>query len=412
MKIAEHLTVQNFLTVKRFDWEIKEFNLLTGGMGTGKSICVKLLCFLERVLHRTIFLIPINKDTFRKDYFFRRISEEFERIFHSFSFSVTNLSNTEIKYEYTVDDAIFDLSACWDSSVNGLVWSSKYIDSHIEGWNKLWDKNNTPNMPQVVRTQIYEAISSEFANMFPIGTMFIPTLRAIASITDNTDFSDTFLVDFIKDLKQFVHKFNNLSDKIVNNILHVNDMRYDTEKGMRITLLDDREISPLELSSGQQELLYLLPLVNHLNATSFNFSGNTRSVFIEEPSAHLFPKEQKETIEFITKTFRSLKDNRTHPSRFFITTHSPYILNVMNTMMNRGRLKIYLKDANSDEIRYFKEGEVSAYAIDYIGNVSSMIPDGEFFLYPEKIEDIAIDITNEANEIDDRLSEFKAEGIL
>jgi hypothetical protein len=137
-------------------------------------------------------------------------------------------------------------------------------------------------MPRIVRNQIYEAVMHDFGNVFPVGTMFISALRAVATITDNTDFSDIFLVDFIKELKQYVHLFKRLSNSTINKILKLKDIQYNKEKGLRIIQTDNNEISPFVLSSGQQELLYLLPLIGYLGETRFNFSGDTIAIFIEE----------------------------------------------------------------------------------------------------------------------------------
>jgi hypothetical protein len=404
MKITEHITIRNFFSVKAFEWEIKEFNVLTGGMGTGKSICVKLLCFLERVLHSTIFLAPFNKSVLTENGIFKRIAEEFVRAFHCGTY---NFSETEIDYQYSSNGSLFDLCARWDVDEHALVWSSGYISGSIKEWGQFWGKKDTPDMLSLVRSRIYENLVHDFGNTFPMGTMFIPALRAVATVTNNIDFSDVFLSDFIREMKQYVHRFKSISSDAMNKILNVKDIRYDEEKGVRITLPDDSEISPLELSSGQQELLYLLPLIGHLKETRFNFSKGTTAVFIEEPSAHLFPKEQKETLEFIATVFRSLR----HRARFFITTHSPYILNVMNIMMHRGILKASGGKVHEHESRYLHDSEVSAYAIDYEGQVTSMILEGDSFLYPDKIEEIAQLIADEAAEIEDELAKLKARDV-
>lgn len=62
------------------------------------------------------------------------------------------------------------------------------------------------------------------------------------------------------------------------------------------------------------------------------------SIFIEEPSAHLFPDEQKETIQYIVNIFRNLQGIKNKKARFFISTHSPYVLNVINNMLKKGYL--------------------------------------------------------------------------
>jgi hypothetical protein len=86
-------------------------------------------------------------------------------------------------------------------------------------------------------------------------------------------------------------------------------------------------------------------------------------LFIEEPSAHLFPKEQKEIIECITAFFRGEKSMDT---RVFITTHSPYILNSLNNIFKKGNLLKTYKN-RKDEINnivtipHLYRDEISAY---------------------------------------------------
>jgi predicted ATPase len=412
----ERLIIKNFFSIKSFDWDIKDFNILTGGMASGKSLCLKLLHFLENIFNITIFYENITKEYLKEENIFNRIKKEFENIFQKYDF---DYSNTEVNYSYSDNTNIFDLCAKCNNESNELVWSSEYIKNHIKKWQSYLDKEDTPDNSRIALKRIYESISKDFYGSLPFGTIFIPSLRAIAAITDNNGYRDIFLSDFINDLKPFVLRFEQLSTEDINKILHIKGMMYDENtRELRITLSDDRgnrKISPLVLSSGQQELLYLLLLVGHLEDTRFIF-GKRISIFIEEPSAHLFPLEQKETIEFIVKIFRALKENTTKLNRFFITTHSPYILNVINTIMNRGRLKIELdkldnKDQefiDTDTSLHLMRDEISAYYIEYNGQVNSMIPEGESFLYGDKIDDISQNIFDEANKIEELFSMIKA----
>ncbi|WP_461252207.1 hypothetical protein, partial [Treponema sp. R8-4-B8] len=61
MVIQEKLIIKNFFTIKDFEWDVKGFNILTGGMASGKSLALKLLYFCEQVFHKTIFETTINK---------------------------------------------------------------------------------------------------------------------------------------------------------------------------------------------------------------------------------------------------------------------------------------------------------------------------------------------------------------
>jgi predicted ATP-dependent endonuclease of OLD family len=409
MKVSEELYVKNFFTIDEFEWKIKEFNILTGGMGSGKSICVKLLWFLEHILYSLVFYQSITKDDLSSSIFSAKIAKEFSEIFHAGNF---DFRKTKIRYKYSCNGGVFDLRAEWNNEKNDFVWSSKYLDDHLQKWQEFFENKDTSgDIDIIVSNRIHNSIAKEFKDTFPIGTMFIPAARAIAAITDNTDFLDPFIVRFIKTCKRIIRFKNVLSSEDVNKILHIKRIRYEEKKGIIITLPNKHEVSPLYLSSGQQELLYLLIYFNYMKRYPPYIYATSTSIFIEEPEAHLFPEDQKRTIEFIVETFRLFSDKGKRPVRFYITTHSPYILNIVSTMMNRGRLKMEmdeLKETEFDSLHYFNKGEVSAYSIDFDKIVRSMVSEDETYIYAQKIDEISKAIFDEASIIEDALAEITA----
>jgi hypothetical protein len=421
MEITERITIRNFITIKDFEWDVKGFNVLTGGMGSGKSLCMKLLYFCEQVLHNTIFLKSISKDTLNKDAFFDGVKQYFNSIFFS-SNPCLDFSKTVIEYTYTSDGAIFDLSAKFDAAQSNLAWFSNYIDKEIQQWQTFF-KEDAPDMPDKVRNMIYESIAHEFAESFPIGAMFIPSARTIASITNTNynNFSDPFLFEFTQTLIPFALRFEDFSNENINSILKIKDISYERDKKrLTIEFSDGRKISPLYLSSGQQELLYLLPLVEHLPDTRF-FYGKSTSVFIEEPSAHLFPEEQKRTIEFLVDGFNALQ-NGENGRKFFISTHSPYVLNVINNILDKSRL-LKLKERIKDQQEREKKkneinalpfpalsvDDIAAYMIKDDGTIKSMIIDNDedHYIYSSDIEKITESINQDAEALLDLNNEIK-----
>jgi len=442
MKIQEKIIIKNFFTIKDFEWDVKGFNILTGGMASGKSLALKLLYFCEQVFHQTVFETTINRELFQKENFFKKINENFNAIFTSKDqksdycdtnisysylhkyyqdnpelFNNETLSTEQLELDLPASTIVFDLSATWDT--NELKWSSKYIESKLETWQKFFDEQNTPELIERVRNRIFESISSDFSNGFPLAAMFIPASRAIAAITNNIRSRDRFIQEFMN-LKEFALSFNDLggiSSETVNNILQFNNISLEDEKDKQpvFKLLNGRSISSLELSSGQQELLYLLLLIDDLKRTKFTY-GYHASIFIEEPSAHLFPKEQKETIEFLVSSFNELQNKKNyHPGhRFFISTHSPYLLNTINNLLEKGRLSRSIKNIKDSKTKTdvndkidalpfpsLSIDNVSAYMIEKSGYVKPMInnDDNEPYIYSVIIDQISEDITNGTEEL-------------
>ena len=117
-------------------------------------------------------------------------------------------------------------------------------------------------------------------------------------------------------------------------------------------------------SSGQQEAIRILQDV--LVALSEN-----RHIFrvIEEPEAHLFPSGQQALMEILATLSAA-----TSQSSLFLTTHSPYILSVVNNLMYAADVPEHVAQQAGfpPEIR-LQPGSVSAYMLDSEGVATSMI---------------------------------------
>jgi len=111
-----------------------------------------------------------------------------------------------------------------------------------------------------------------------------------------------------------------------------------------------------------------------------------KSIFIEEPEAHLFPNAQKEVVDLLSLIYARTSNE------FFITTHSPYILSALNILITGGEAD---KDELQDKARQVlgdacpvKYEDVSAYAIDH-GNAVSILTDEERLIGTNIIDDVS-----------------------
>jgi len=97
--MKERLIIDNFFSIEHFDWEIKEFNILTGEMASGKSLSMKLLYFIEQIFYKNIFLSSISKETLTREVFYNNISDKFINNFR-YPNNEDNFLNTSIwKYD-------------------------------------------------------------------------------------------------------------------------------------------------------------------------------------------------------------------------------------------------------------------------------------------------------------------------
>ena len=131
---------------------------------------------------------------------------------------------------------------------------------------------------------------------------------------------------------------NNMNKKIIKYLKG----EYFYNDGNSYILLENtnKKISINKISSGQQEMLWILYTLLGITA----IDNKKPFIIIEEPEAHLYPKMQKEIIDFIVNFM-----NMTNSS-ILITTHSPYILTSTNNLLYAGKLKENYKD-NKEKIK-------------------------------------------------------------
>ncbi|WP_219697913.1 AAA family ATPase, partial [Brachyspira hampsonii] len=189
----------------------------------------------------------------------------------------------------------------------------------------------------------------------------IPAARSSLSFINNQktklnyESIDLVNLKFIQFIENIQHIFNNgikgLNNKIRNkkrrhNIIQLSKKiislmkgEYFSENGTEYILLDSekKERIPVNyISSGHQEILWLLNILYY-----FIIRNEKAFVIIEEPEAHLYPKMQKEIVDFIVH-FMNMTG-----STVFITTHSPYILTSTNNLLYAGKIK---KEKNNDAV--------------------------------------------------------------
>lgn len=419
MDFREKLIINNFLSISHLDWDIRECNIITGEMASGKSICMKVLYFIYEIFNKSIFYL--NKsilDIHDIQDLYVALSIKFNDIFF-----IDSSAQGEIIYtiENEITNKIFDFTINIENEK--CSFKSKYLESHFSTWisnitKSLIQKN--VNAFLNVKADIMDKLSKDIGAFFPFGQLYFSDLRILLSENNTIISSDActnellsikgLLVQYFRNL-QYKNMYGTISD--VLKTLHIKDVEFGNNN---IYLIQDNEAKiPLtKCSSGQREIFYLLSFFC-LMQEGIILDGNSNVLFIEEPEVHLFPKEQKLFLELLGYIYNHLNDGSCK-WRFFITTHSPYVLNVFNNMLFKGcLLKKHAKNStkvkkinNTIEFPDFNPDKISAIFLKHSDNNYALFKNDDSFrqenfenvyLFSKEIEQITIDITEDYNSL-------------
>lgn len=404
----QRIQITNFMPVKSADIEIKKTVLLIGEQASGKSTIAKLIYFFKSLRDDYIYFISANLEivqspTILQEKFWAEISRKFYRFFGA----IQHLPPFKIQYWYsdtksiTLEEDQLDygrkrLKINFSSplfkqaiveimplinrlkSVSGKhdIFESSVYRSSLEGLNKhiikLFEDNRQPvfvpagrNMAvtyaDFFKQNFYGTLSSDLALIQDEDTLkprfvrdtyiMIQFLQRVQIMLDT--FKGATFASMLESVSRESRDITKLhEEKILNKIEMILKGKYkhDENFGEIIMFTDQNYVFLNNASSGQQEIIRVLQDI-FLNIV------NRESVFrvIEEPEAHLFPMAQKYLLEvmafMITKT----------DSQIILTTHSPYILSVVNNLLFASTL--VEKSANSESNFYLDAAETEVYSI-------------------------------------------------
>jgi len=391
---TEILEIEDFLSIRHINWEFEKFNIITGDMASGKSLCIKLTKFFEDIIPN-LFVAPYENFLayLNSQDFFAYLTKEFNLIFVLMASTSKELPPFRITYTFTYKKESFSVIVKGKDNTD-IVFESPFLEKMLSEWEEFVKKKGidtpekvTPDGFAEVKRFLYNELLKRFGYHFPMASIFVPASRA--ALAFGSSHNDSHLKKY-KELVDVLPRFVSRNQEIINTILKA---KMAFEAGFLYLESDDgRKVPIAKASSGQQEIVYVLMLLDKLGNFVYSY-GDHLSIFIEEPSAHLFPLEQKQTIELIVELFNALKGNG-NPVRFFITTHSPYVLNSLNNCLKKGALlKKYENQAekinNQVDIPHLYSDEISAYFINNEGGWENMMDENKKYLYAEKIDDIS-----------------------
>ena len=368
----EKLIIKDFASVKYAGIDINRINIVTGPQSSGKSIICKLVYYFKSFINH-FGISVIEKETIDK--FKLRLSNEFYKIFPQYA-----LENQFFELTYNFNDSLFI-----KIKNNGNTLLIEYSDGIGDVFKKLKEKyilktlDEKESMKQILAKEVHIFFQ---AFDYPV---FIPASRSFwVNMQKNiwTFISQDIPIDFLlkdfgtryeknkveyemifsldiydelfsdikkikKDRKTVIKKISKLAKEILKG-----DYRYMKDEDRLYS--GERYIKLPDSSSSQQEVF---PLIATVATLTVNHDRNECPYFfIEEPESHLSPCSQKQLIELFSLLFNSIYPN----TGFFISTHSPYIIDGFNDLIMPPKDSGGTKANNLNKLQF---NDISIYCI-------------------------------------------------
>ncbi|MFM8297145.1 MAG: AAA family ATPase, partial [Microcystis aeruginosa] len=155
---------------------------------------------------------------------------------------------------------------------------------------------------------------------------------------------------------------------------------------------DGRKINLIDASSGQQEAL---PMLLILLVFPFFAPHESNQFFIEEPETHLFPSAQRDMVELFTLLYANKN------CRFFLTTHSPYILTALNNKIMAANVEPVKAEKSLGYKNTIQFQDVSAYTISN-GQTQSILDTEVNLIGINNLDAVSDELSQEFEEILER----------
>lgn len=320
--MEERIKVKHFGPISHLDIEIKRLTIFIGSQGSGKSTVSKLLTIFRDVLWR--YIVVKGDDALNH---FRKMN--IDKYFYD---------DTEI--EYTMDSILISYTkgkfSCIDTHDPTDQEKLEFV------FEQILAKAGQKVMNDLGYTDIEKLKDNETdMNLFLANAktlLYIPAERIIASqLSDSLANIMASDIPLGGQLREYMSLFSKARKEFSEYQVPFLNTTYKFVNGVESISIGEEEKKDLQLpscSSGLQSVLPLLMIMDYCTRNEY-----FDSFVVEEPEQNLFPSNQRALMRFLLSKWNNEKQNMA----MIITSHSPYLLSILNNYL-------YASELGSDEI--------------------------------------------------------------
>lgn len=330
--------------------ELTPLMLLIGRQSSGKSIFMKVLCFCRWIEKK---IMTSTEDLINQYTHYNRFIKELKS-FHRLNDDYFK-DDTELKYDGDVLTIVY----------TGITGNARIVRK---------------------RSFAEQRYNSKLC--------YIPAERNLISAIQNVD--KTYKATERDILFNFIYEWNEAKEPYTREhpfrLAATGGFSYVNQSGADILLREDGYETPaFYASSGMQSVMPLDVMTNYitncvgknapLSMVEYNEISKTdheralrrlvyqsAQLFIEEPEQNLYPESQRLVIMSIVRSLNKALANGSEQSMAVITSHSPYVLSVVNVLLAAARVAHEGLDQDViDKACVLPASSISGYYIDEKG---------------------------------------------
>lgn len=309
------LSIKNFGPISDATVDLRAVNLFIGEQSIGKSTLAKLITIFTD--HISLCTIIKGERTF------------WDSLLSNYGLDIYKNDLYHIQYEMWEGENLFHIELTPSNITYYFKDGNKQIDKQDEISASILKFKKIYHHEEVKKKISEDLKFDELLDVFA-SSLYIPAERIIYSVLTNLMPALLLTKSAIPSpLLRFMIELNNARAEYPNMDIKLLGIKFKHEdSGDSIILKGTEKNIPMQVSSSGIQSVVPLILVLHFAITKREYC----SFVVEEPESNLFPTKQVELLKYIIKT---VKD----PTRTLtITTHSPYLLSVMNNILFAGLL--------------------------------------------------------------------------